>query len=119
MKFKFNNYFLLFILTIFLGCQNESIDQFYSDNDNDGYFDTIDNCPNISNPDQSDTNGDGIGDICSDLDQDGLLDEYDNCPLISNPNQQDSDGDGIGDDCDLVDFYIIELRKRFCWNLPM
>ena len=117
-KFHFNNYFLLFILTIFLGCQNESIDQFYSDNDNDGYFDTIDNCPNISNPDQSDTNGDGIGDICSDLDQDGLLDEYDNCPLISNPNQQDSDGDGIGDDCDLVDFTSLNCVNGFAGIYP-
>ena len=47
-------------------CKNESIDQNYADNDNDGYYDLIDNCPFQSNPDQNDSNGDGIGDTCSD-----------------------------------------------------
>ncbi len=34
------------------------------DYDNDGFPDDIDNCPNIYNPDQADSNGDGIGDVC-------------------------------------------------------
>jgi hypothetical protein len=47
-----------------------------------------DNCPNVSNPDQTDTDDDGIGDAC------------DNCPTVSNPDQADFDHDGIGDACD-------------------
>lgn len=34
------------------------------DTDNDGVSDTLDNCPTISNEDQSDSNGDGLGDVC-------------------------------------------------------
>jgi len=48
-----------------------------------------DNCPSDNNPDQSDTDNDGIGDAC------------DNCPAVFNPVQTDSDGDGDGDACDL------------------
>ena len=36
----------------------------YADSDGDGVADYVDNCPNIANPDQSDMNGDGIGDVC-------------------------------------------------------
>ena len=35
------------------------------DNDEDGIADELDNCPTVSNPDQPDTNGDGIGDSCT------------------------------------------------------
>ena len=34
------------------------------DQDKDGIPDYIDNCPLISNPDQADADGDGIGDVC-------------------------------------------------------
>jgi opacity protein-like surface antigen len=34
------------------------------DTDNDGIADNIDNCPQKYNPDQKDSNGDGIGDVC-------------------------------------------------------
>ena len=72
-----------------------------SDMDNDGVFDTNDNCPNTANADQLDTDGDGIGDVCDDDDDnDTILDINDNCPLIANTDQLDTNGDGEGDVCD-------------------
>jgi len=38
------------------------------DTDNDGLFDYADNCPNVSNEDQADSDGDGIGDACEQVD---------------------------------------------------
>lgn len=43
-------------------CPNVSDSQ--QDDDMDKIGDDCDNCPNNSNPDQTDTNGDGIGDAC-------------------------------------------------------
>jgi hypothetical protein len=60
------------------------------------------------NPDQSDTDLDGLGDACNDsLDGDGdeFRDVIDNCSLTSNADQADGDSDNVGDVCDncLVD----------------
>ena len=72
-----------------------------TDTDADGFPDDQDNCPNTPN-DQSDVNGDGIGDACEpdDGDGDGWPAAQDNCPATPNPSQTDGDGDGIGDACD-------------------
>jgi hypothetical protein len=81
------------------------------DDDEDGICDPVDNCPNEPNPDQTDTDGDGVGDACdpcTDTDGDGFGDPGfpqnvcppDVCPEEYDPDQHDLDGDGIGDVCD-------------------
>jgi hypothetical protein len=75
------------------------------DSDDDGVADDDDNCVLVANADQTDTDGDGVGDACTlsfDSDFDGVLDYEDNCPLTPNPDQADSDGDGRGDACTLI-----------------
>jgi hypothetical protein len=60
-----------------------------------------DNCPTNANPDQTDTDIDGQGDVCdADDDGDGVNDNVDNCPLTPNPDQADTDSDGLGNACD-------------------
>ncbi|XXX74621.1 kelch repeat-containing protein [Sorangium sp. So ce134] len=76
------------------------------DSDDDGVADHEDNCPEVPNTSQANTDGglsagDPLGDACDDDDDaDGHPDAADNCPLIANPNQADANGDGIGDACD-------------------
>jgi len=51
-----------------------------------------DNCPDVYNPDQANSDGDDVGDAC------------DNCPDVDNQNQTNSDGDSRGDACDNCDY---------------
>lgn len=66
----------------------------------DGFVGPDDNCPNVYNPEQSDSDADGIGDACEDYDGDGVLNACDNCGTVANRRQQDDDKDGTGDACD-------------------
>ncbi|MFC1779936.1 thrombospondin type 3 repeat-containing protein [Thermodesulfobacteriota bacterium] len=69
-----------------------------ADTDGDEISDSSDNCPSVSNSDQSDVDVDNIGDACdnSDSDNDGLTDaqEY---ALGTDHINPDTDGDGVLD----------------------
>jgi hypothetical protein len=84
------------------------------DYDGDGIPNLQDNCPTVPNLDQTDTDGNGIGDACQilsdgqtvDPDNDGVPTydpgpppKHDNCPAIYNPGQEDNDNDGVGNAC--------------------
>ncbi|WP_370390180.1 choice-of-anchor B family protein [uncultured Winogradskyella sp.] len=92
---------LLLALAVFSSCDDEPVEPVNTDLDGDTIVNSADNCPEISNQDQTDTDNDGLGDACDDDDDnDGIPDTEDNCPLTSNPDQEDLDNDGIGDICD-------------------
>jgi len=93
----------------------------FADSDKDGIPDSNDNCPNISNPVQADSDGDKIGDAC-DIDDDNdtivdAVDEFDSDPTewadfdfdgIGSTKDTDDDNDGISDDKDLTPTPIAE-----------
>lgn len=66
-----------------------------ADSDGDGVADVVDNCVSISNPEQLDTDRDGLGNACdSDDDGDGVVDSLDAFPLDSR-YRFDDDADGM------------------------
>lgn len=97
-------------------CQSDGIPdecQGDLDPDGDGVSDCDDNCPQLVNPAQTDTDGDGAGDACdADDDGDGVIDVLDNCSLAVNLDQANSDGDGAGDSCDCV------TGDATAWSVP-
>lgn len=90
------------------------------DLDDDDVPDVADNCVDIPNLDQTETDNDGLGDACDPCitgsnhneDTDSLLDGCDNCPHVDNEDQANADGDDLGDACD-VSNAIVHRRVRF------
>lgn len=85
------------------------------DADSDGIDDIFDNCDKVPNPDQSDIDGNGEGDLCDDFDRDGVLNVKDNCPADPNAWQEDVDADGIGNACDGEESRITERHGWIPW----
>ena len=68
----------------------------YDDADHDGVLDVRDNCLGIANPDQSNMDRDGLGDVCDpDADGDGVANEADKCP--TSRRGPDANHDGCSD----------------------
>ena len=75
----------------------------FYDADNDGVVDDLDNCPFVANTNQTDFDGDGVGDFCDwDLDGDGSNNTDDHFP-VDPAEWMDTDGDGVGNNADLDD----------------
>ena len=85
------------------------------DRDKDGVGDACDSCPSQINPTQEDANGNGRGDACDDNDGDGVVNAVDNCPGDKNSRQADEDSDGVGNTCDTTDDRWSERRPWLLW----
>jgi len=73
------------------------------DSDNDGVNDAEDNCPAVYNPDQPDSDGDGLGDACDlDDDNDGVLDAADQCLTTPSGAVVNAKGCAIVDLCPCI-----------------
>jgi hypothetical protein len=76
------------------------------DTDGDDVADYVDNCPLIQNPDQSDCDGNGVGDRCEpwiDCDQNNALDV---CECLENPSL-DINRNSIPDACECLADLVI------------
>lgn len=97
----------LWPLVLALGACNGllGLDDAVADYDHDEVADAIDNCPYAPNPQQRDSDRNGLGDVCDcaaidvDLDADGIDDACDDC--IGEATGADIGGDGIDDGCEV------------------
>jgi hypothetical protein len=70
------------------------------DTDNDGITDDADNCPLDVNADQSDYDGDGLGDVCDiDMDGDNVIDTDDVCLETSRNTPVLENGCSVDQEC--------------------
>ncbi|CAG2216891.1 THBS1 [Mytilus edulis] len=68
-----------------------------TDSDGDGVGDVCDNCVIDANTDQTDRTGQNSVTCDSDPDGDGIASGSDNCPFVYNLDQANADGDLVGD----------------------
>lgn len=90
---------------------------FNPDFDGDSIPDTIDFCPQINDPKNTDADNNGRGDLCEDPDLDGVFSYQDNCPFVYNPGQSDLDADTIGDKCDTEENRMTENSTYLLWGI--
>lgn len=86
-----------------------------ADSDADGIADRLDNCIDVPNGDQRDTNGDGYGNVCdADLDNDCVVLAQDwfimRGVLGTDDEDADLDGDGIVDTRDALSLFQRRLQ---------
>jgi hypothetical protein len=87
------------------------------DTDNDGIRDNVDNCINVPNPDQRDTDGDGYGNMCDgDLNNNGTVNILDLGLFKARFNTTDADADFNGDG--VVNILDLGLFKQM-FNKPV
>nr|WP_305884739.1 PKD domain-containing protein [Lewinella sp. JB7] len=109
---------------------DQQLPVYYADADGDGFGDpnvsvrsceapegyvlnALDNCPDVNSPDLTDTDGDGMGDVCdTDDDNDGAEDSVDCDPLdpavtFKRVFFADADADGFGD----PDVYVFACEQ--------
>jgi hypothetical protein len=78
------------------------------DPDADNIFGSNDNCPYVYNPDQVDSDGDGVGDVC---DIDNINSDTENISDSSNENSSDTQESGEGD-VQIVDLDDIDTNNN-------
>ena len=100
--------------------QAGSVRSFFSagpDTDNDTIPDGLDNCPQDTNPDQLNTDGDGFGNVCdSDDDNDSMPDTYEQANACLNPLVANATANPDGDE--LINYAEMVVGTNPCTANP-